>query len=534
VTQLGSPATQSGRDDSGGRRGARGSRLARRRRVLLGVGIAAALLAIGGLIGASFVKSPQQLAAGTAPPSATVTTAAVVSQVLTSSVQMRGVVYPSTQYDVYASAPSSDSSSPGAAGASSASDSSPAGAVYISKLEVATGDTIRNGQQLAELDGQPLFALTGAVPAPTPRCAPPAPAPWPHCGTRKRGTTMRIRTGLCLLACCCAALTACTAAPPKGPDATVTTPAVGRPPAPASAQAALSSEAFTPYAALGASPGDGLAPGDTYAALETACMDDAGYGQYAASAPFFARANRGLAFPQPYGPWGYIGTSVAAQDGFEVPVADPAEGGGSPGATTSMPAGAQAAAGKCANIIIEFNDAQFVTSLAGIETMNDDISNDVVQDPGFTRATQAWTACMARNGYSSANPNTLVDQELVSLGLRAATPGSGSGPAPGASPTATQNRAQIAAAVTDADCTLSTDLAGIYFAIQASYEQQFVTSNQQALNVAVRQFKAAYAKVLSRLPALLRTTSATPNLPAEPGKPGARDRPDKPGSPTRS
>jgi ABC-type antimicrobial peptide transport system permease subunit len=88
-----------------------GSRLARRRRVLLGVGIGAALLAIGGLIGASFVKSPQQLAADTAPPAATVTTATVVSQVLTSSVQMRGVVYPATQYDVYVSAPSSGSPS---------------------------------------------------------------------------------------------------------------------------------------------------------------------------------------------------------------------------------------------------------------------------------------------------------------------------------------------------------------------------------------------------------------------------------------
>jgi peptidoglycan hydrolase-like protein with peptidoglycan-binding domain len=162
VTQVGSPATESGRDDSGGRRAARGSRLARRRRVLLGVGIAAALLAIGGLIGASFVKSPQQLAADTAPPAATVTTAAVVSQVLTSSVQMRGVVYPSTQYDVYVSAPSLGSSS---ASASPASGSSAAGAVYISRLQVAAGDTIRNGEQLAELDGQPLFALTGTVPA---------------------------------------------------------------------------------------------------------------------------------------------------------------------------------------------------------------------------------------------------------------------------------------------------------------------------------------------------------------------------------
>ncbi len=66
---------------------------------------------------------------------------------------------------------------------------------------------------------------------------------------------MRIRTGLGVLICCCAGLTACTAAAPRGPTATVTTPAVGRPPAPASAQAALSSEAFT----------------------------DAGYGQYANS-----------------------------------------------------------------------------------------------------------------------------------------------------------------------------------------------------------------------------------------------------------
>jgi hypothetical protein len=170
VTQVDSPATESGKGGSGGgesgggRRAARGSRLARRRRVLLGVGIAAALLAVGGLIGAS-----------------------VVSQVLTSSVQMRGVVYPSTQYDVYPSAASSGSASPGAGGTSSATDSSSAGAstgaVYISKLEVAAGGTIRNGQQLAELDGEPLFALAGPVPAPTPPCAPPAPAPWPPSGT---------------------------------------------------------------------------------------------------------------------------------------------------------------------------------------------------------------------------------------------------------------------------------------------------------------------------------------------------------------
>jgi peptidoglycan hydrolase-like protein with peptidoglycan-binding domain len=134
------------------------------------VGIAATLLAVGGLIGASFVKSPQQLAADTAAPPPTVTTAAVVSQVLTSSVQMRGVVYPATEYDVYPSAPSSgsssDSSSGSAAGSpSSAAGSSSAGTVYISKLGVAAGDTIANGRKLAEIDGEPLFALAGKVPA---------------------------------------------------------------------------------------------------------------------------------------------------------------------------------------------------------------------------------------------------------------------------------------------------------------------------------------------------------------------------------
>ena len=157
MTQLGSAAAQSGPDESGGRATAGRSRLARRRRLLLGIGIAAALLAVGGLIGASFVKSPQQLAADTAPPAPTVTTATVVSQVLTSSVEMRGVVYPATQYNVYASAPSSSSLDSGSAAGGSA--------VYISKLDVAAGDTIGNGEELAEIDGQPLFALTGPVPA---------------------------------------------------------------------------------------------------------------------------------------------------------------------------------------------------------------------------------------------------------------------------------------------------------------------------------------------------------------------------------
>ena len=129
VTRLGSPATESSPSDQG-RPAVRGSRLARRRRALFWVAGVAALLAIGGLIGSSFVKSPQQIAADTKAPSATLTTAKVVSQILTSSVQMRGVVYPATQYDVYPSAPESDSAGSGtgsSAGGSAGGGSSAGG-----------------------------------------------------------------------------------------------------------------------------------------------------------------------------------------------------------------------------------------------------------------------------------------------------------------------------------------------------------------------------------------------------------------------
>jgi HlyD family secretion protein len=146
--QPGPPAADPAASRSGasaGRAPGRGSRLARRRRILLAVAAGAALLAIGGLIGATFVKSPAQLAADTAPPAPTVTTAKVTSQDLTSSVAMRGVVYPSTQYDVSASGPAAQ--------------------LYISKLDVRAGDTVRSGELIAEIDGAPMFVLSGSVPA---------------------------------------------------------------------------------------------------------------------------------------------------------------------------------------------------------------------------------------------------------------------------------------------------------------------------------------------------------------------------------
>jgi hypothetical protein len=325
---------------------------------------------------------------------------------------------------------------------------------------------------------------------------------------------MRVRPGLVLLICCCAGLAACTADASSGPDTTVSTPSVGRPQPPSSAQAALSTEAFTPYAALGQSNNDGLAPNESEYALSGACMSAAGYPN-TDNAPFGIRIGpANLAFSQPWGAWGYLGAADAEQYGFRLtpgsalselgidvsrPRTDPA----------SLSEAEQAAIGKCFTIVQDFTNAVQDGPLAGIGTLSNDIYNDVAKDPAVSHATQAWTTCMAKNGYSFHQPGNVFSQEIQTMF------GSGSGPiSVGATVSSAANQAQIAAAVTDADCTQSTDLAGIYFAVQASYEQQIVNANQQALTSAVQQYRAAYAREITKLPALLKTTKATPFTPA--------------------
>jgi hypothetical protein len=321
---------------------------------------------------------------------------------------------------------------------------------------------------------------------------------------------MRIRARLGLLACCCAALAACTAAPPKGPNATVTNPVVGRPPAPVSAQAALSSEAFTPYAALGMSSNDGLAPGASQYTLTTPCMNAAGYPNVTVGdgiVPMSISVGGGLAFTQPWGGWGYLGAADAQQYGFRVPPGAALTNiglGAFPANPPSVSAAEQAAANKCGTIIQDFTNATQDGALAGIITIGNDIGNDVAHDPAVKNATRAWSGCMAKNGYTADQPQDVANQEWQVMygGQRSISPTT--------TVSASANQAQIAAAVTDADCSQSSDLAGIYFAVQASFERQLVDTNQQALNAAVSQYRAAYAKELTKLPALLRTAKAQP------------------------
>jgi hypothetical protein len=318
---------------------------------------------------------------------------------------------------------------------------------------------------------------------------------------------MRARYMPFLLICC---LSACTAAASKGPVTAVSTPAVGRAAPPSSAQAALSREAFTPYAALGQSNNDGLAPNQSGAALSSACMGIAGYPD-STNVPFginIGPAN--LAFAQPWGAWGYLGAAEAQQYGFRAPAGsalrvlgiDSAGPGSNP---ASLPQAEQAAIGKCATITQNFTNAMQNGPLAGIGTLSNDLYTDVAKDAEVTNATQAWVGCMARNGYSFKQPENVFFTELQTM-----FGGKRGGFGPGTAVSAATNQAQVAAAVTDADCTDSTDLAGIYFAVQAGYEQQIVNANASALAAAVQQYRAAYAREVGKLPGLLKTASAQP------------------------
>jgi hypothetical protein len=316
---------------------------------------------------------------------------------------------------------------------------------------------------------------------------------------------MRLRTGL--LICCCLGLAGCTASASTGPDVTVSTPGVGRPQPPSSAQAALSRMAFTPYAALGQSDNDGLAPNESSYALAQACLAAAGY-PGAGNVPFAVSLGpANLSFAQPWGAWGYLGTAAAQQYGFRAPAGSALSSLGidanpAPANPADLPQAEQAAIGKCTTIGQDFTDAIGKGPLAGILTLSNDIASDVRKDAAVKKATQQWGACMARNGYSYRQPQNVFFDQIQKMfgGNRQINAGD--------TVSAAANQAQIAAAVTDATCTESADLAGIYFAVQASYEQQIVNANQQALDSAVQQYKAAYARELRKLPSLLKTAKA--------------------------
>ncbi|MEU9159232.1 peptidoglycan-binding domain-containing protein [Streptomyces sp. NPDC048424] len=130
-------------DDRGG--------LARGRRVVLAVVGGAALMAIGGLLATTFVKSPAQVAAETGPPAQGALTAEVERRVLAQTLVMRGSVVADQSVEV---SPQGIRSGDGAG----------SGAAMVTKLPPKAGDPVTAGQLIAEVSGRPVFTLHGTQP----------------------------------------------------------------------------------------------------------------------------------------------------------------------------------------------------------------------------------------------------------------------------------------------------------------------------------------------------------------------------------
>lgn len=129
------------------------SRTVRRRRVVLGAAAAAGLVSVGGLVGSVFVQSPSQAAADTRAPQASVITAPVTSQVLRSTLVLRGTFAEGKAVQVTPTSVAATANNPGGA------------SMVVTGVFVSVGQRVRAGQPLLEYSGRPVFLLPGRIPA---------------------------------------------------------------------------------------------------------------------------------------------------------------------------------------------------------------------------------------------------------------------------------------------------------------------------------------------------------------------------------
>lgn len=106
----------------------------------------AVVVSAGGLAASTLIRSPADEAAETAPPEATVLTAAVESTVVRDTVIIRGTVTAQHEYEVMPPASAS-------------------GAQIVTAAPRSAGSAIVEGDVLAEVSGRPLLALGGTKPA---------------------------------------------------------------------------------------------------------------------------------------------------------------------------------------------------------------------------------------------------------------------------------------------------------------------------------------------------------------------------------
>ncbi|BBH71277.1 hypothetical protein ACTI_79620 [Actinoplanes sp. OR16] len=133
--------------------GPRRSPLARRQRALTTVALVAVVASTGGLIAATQIKSPQQVAAETQAPPATLLTAEVVRKSLDTTVVMRGEPVRGREYTFTPNSVARTAYGPGG------------DVMVVTAVRTKVGATVKPGKVLLEVSERPVYALPGAFPA---------------------------------------------------------------------------------------------------------------------------------------------------------------------------------------------------------------------------------------------------------------------------------------------------------------------------------------------------------------------------------
>jgi len=229
------------------------------------------------------------------------------------------------------------------------------------------------------------------------------------------------------------------------------------PAAPASAAVALTQLPLEAYT-LAVGPDAGVVD-QAQAILIARCMAGRGYPDLTAAVIDGQMSGAsGAATPVVAGAWGYVGRSQAAVSGFHPeaqgkPLSFSGTGesaafqGCVPQAQATLVSGPPARGGK----LIEQLSAYAVGNTLG--------------DRRVETATGAWATCMKARGQAAADPQSLAQQPW---------------PTPSATP------AEVAAAAADEACTVSSNLAGLYFAVLAGYQRELIADHGPAL-AALRQ-----------------------------------------------
>src|SRR5215470_2592091 len=110
-----------------------------------GLAIGVTIMSVVGLATTVVIESPADVAAESATPPATTLTALARWQVLREAITVPGIVRSSRRITVLGRAPYAT--------------------VTVTKLPVKSGDRVRPGQVIAEIDGRPVILLRGRLPA---------------------------------------------------------------------------------------------------------------------------------------------------------------------------------------------------------------------------------------------------------------------------------------------------------------------------------------------------------------------------------